>query len=70
MKAELTFSLPDDRNEFEDATNGGHWRSAMEHLFEWARNGAKYDDKPQMEEVKSMIISILEDHNLKMEWQK
>jgi len=44
LKATLTFTLPDDRDEFQDALEGGKFKASAHEFGEWLRQQLKYEE--------------------------
>jgi hypothetical protein len=44
MKATLTFNLPEERYEFDNATQGSKMRSVLWDFDQWLRSKTKYED--------------------------
>lgn len=51
MKATLTFNLPEDQPEFEDATNGNQWKDLVYELDQNLRSFVKYENIPESEKA-------------------
>ena len=66
MKAILEFTLPEDEQDFEDATDGREWHGVVEDVFDHIRRKLKYGiDVPQMvvvelEELRQMMQDELD----------
>ena len=45
MKGTLTFTLPEEREEFDDARRGGDWKAAVFEFDQFLRSEIKYTDK-------------------------
>lgn len=77
MKAILEFNLSDDswdRIEFDNAVNGGKWKSAMWDLDQWLRKNTKYapDSMPEeeykaYERTRDELHRILNQSNLNLD---
>lgn len=69
-RAILTFRLPDEQAEHDDATNGTHWRQIVEEIYELARAKAKHgeDDVEAMKwaAVQDEITQAVESRGLQM----
>jgi hypothetical protein len=48
MKATLAFTLPEEREEFKDATEGSRWKGVAYDLDTWLRNEIKYQESKQV----------------------
>lgn len=44
MKATLTFNLPEESHEFDNATQGSNMRSVLWDFDQWLRSKTKYED--------------------------
>lgn len=70
MKAQLTFNLPEEQEEFETANNGWKYQSVLWDLNEFLRSKMKYDDKITdvqydiYDEVRSKIWEFLNEKNI------
>lgn len=70
MKAKLEFKLPEERFEFEAATNGTKWMSALYDLDQELRAIIKYNEdytseqKQVFQEARDMIYQKLEHYSL------
>ena len=71
MKAQLTFNLPEDSVEFEEAVNGGKWKHVCWEMNQWLRKETKYatdDTSPDTirayENCREALIEIVNDMNL------
>lgn len=66
MKAILEFNLPEEREEFENAQNGGRYFSCLDQIRQLLREQRKYKDqtgrKPQevIEEIEKEFFDITE----------
>jgi hypothetical protein len=47
MTATLTFSLPEEQEEFYHAAKGSEWRSVVEDLEAYLRSRLKHEDLPE-----------------------
>lgn len=61
MKGYLSFSLPEEREEFETAQQGSGFKFALQDYDNWLRNLAKYEDKETVtiEEAREKLFEIL-----------
>ena len=73
MKAILEFTLPEEQEQFEDASNGWKWSHSMWQLDQYLRAKVKYasDDMPQavfeaLVEAREELYRILNENNLEM----
>lgn len=69
MTATLRFRLPDDQYEYECASRGADYRSALEEIAEWLRKKVKYSDasecaKTAFDQASEALWSIRSDHGL------
>lgn len=71
MKAILEFSLPDDQEEYETASNASKYRYVLTELSEHLRRRVKYAPDNQLEEVtlalegiRDMIYELLRQDNV------
>lgn len=76
MKAKLTFNLPDEESEFQDAINGNAYKAVIWELDQFLRSQLKHQEMPDEVSVKVLQIrdelhSILQDHSITMDqiWQ-
>lgn len=73
MKATLEFTLPEEQEQFEDASNGWKWSHAMWQLDQFLRAKVKYASDDASEEsidayqnAREELHRILSDDNLEM----
>lgn len=73
MKAILEFTLPEEQEQFEDASNGWKWSHSMWQLDQYLRAKVKYasDDAHEesikaFEEAREELYRILNENNLEM----
>ena len=66
MKAILKFNLPEDQEEFNDATNGYNWKSVIQEFDEWARNILKHEKPPKISlgEVRLRLNNLINERDL------
>lgn len=66
MKATLTFSLPEDQEDFEYAQKGALYSFVLDDLDDWLRSKYKYENQTniKIEEVRSKIVELLTERNL------
>ena len=67
MKATLEFNLPEDRDDFNYATNGFNYYMALVEMDEWLRSEYKYNGKEDMYEVREKLREIILENNVKIE---
>ena len=67
MKATLEFNLPEDRDDFNYATNGFNYYMALVEMDEWLRSEYKYNDKEEMYEVREKLREIILENNVKID---
>jgi hypothetical protein len=67
MKATLEFNLPEDRDDFNYATNGFNYYMALVEMDEWLRSEYKYNDKEEMYEVREKLRQIIFENNVEIE---
>jgi len=61
-KAILEFTLPEDREAFDDAVKGEYYRYALEELRNVFRNKAKYtEDKVEWSEAYDLFLETMRD---------
>ncbi len=71
MTATLTFTLPDEQEEFYLAAKGADWRMVVEDTDGWLRSKLKHDDlTPEQdaayEEARKHLFTILEERGLQL----
>ena len=71
MTATLTFTLPEEQEEFQCAVDAVQWKSAMDDMSNWLRAKLKYDElTPEQdaafEEARKYLFSILEERGLSL----
>ncbi len=71
MTATLTFTLPEEQEEFYHAAKGADWRMVVEDMDGWLRSKLKHDDlTPEQdaayEEAQKYLFSILEERGLQL----
>jgi hypothetical protein len=67
MKATLEFTLPEDQDDFNYATNGFNYYHALWEMDQWLRSEYKYNDKEEMYEVREKLREIITDNNVKLD---
>lgn len=69
-RAILTFRLPAEQLEHDDAVHGSEWRAIVEHLYETARANAAHseDDAEALQwgAIRDEIAKAVEDRDLQM----
>jgi hypothetical protein len=71
VTATLTFTLPDEQEEFYLAAKGADWRMVVEDTDGWLRSKLKHDDlTPEQdaayEEARKHLFTILEERGLQL----
>ena len=69
MKAVLEFDLPEENNEFANATNGSKMRSVLWELDQWMRAKLKYEELPDgqydaIKQTRDQLRILLNDENI------
>ena len=72
MKAQLTFKLPEEQEEFNDAVNGNAFKAVIWELDQYMRSQLKHGDLPddvhdKVQEIRDQLHSILNDNNVMYE---
>ena len=67
MKATLEYNLPEDRDDFNYATNGFNYYMALVEMDQWLRSEYKYNGKEEMYEVREKLRQIILENNVKIE---
>ena len=67
MKATLEYNLPEDRDDFNYATNGFNYYMALVEMDQWLRSEYKYNDREELYEVREKLRQIILDNNVKIE---
>ena len=72
MKAKLTFNLPEEQEEFNDAINGNAFKAVIWELDQWMRSQIKHGDladdvHEKVQEIRDQLHSILDDNNVMYE---
>jgi len=74
MKAKLTFKLPDDKYEYEMASNGSNWHNVAWEMYQFLRGKTKYpsDDAHEeylkaMYECKDELFKTMEENGVNLE---
>jgi hypothetical protein len=71
VTATLTFTLPEEQEEFYHAAKGAEWRIVVEDMDGWLRSKLKYEElTPEQdaayEEARKHLFSILEERGLQL----
>ena len=76
MKAQLTFKIPEDQEEFNDAINGNAYKAVIWELDQYLRSQLKHHDLStevgeKVLEIRDELRSIIDTHSLSMNqiWQ-
>lgn len=64
MKATLEFNLPEDKEDFDFATNGINYYSALTEFDNWLRSEYKYNGKEEMYAVREKLNYIINENNV------
>ena len=64
MKAILEFNLPEDKENFDFATNAVNYYSALVEFDNWLRGEYKYNGKEEMYEVRQKLNEIINENNV------
>ena len=69
MTATLTFSLPEEQEEFDRAVQGGNWRMIVEDLDAHLRSRLKHEDLPDevhaaLDRARTHLYGLLEERGL------
>ena len=72
MKAKLTFNLPEEQEDFNDAVNGTAFKSVVWELDQYMRSQLKHGDladdvHDKVQEIRDQLHSILNDNNVMYE---
>ena len=67
MKATLEYNLPEDREDFNYATNGFNYYMALVEMDEWLRSEYKYNGKEDMYEVREKLREIILENNVNID---
>lgn len=67
MKATLEYNLPEDREDFNYATNGFNYYMALVEMDQWLRSEYKYNGKEEMYEVREKLNEIILENNVKLD---
>ena len=66
MKATLEFNLPEDKEDFDFATNGINYYSALVEFDNWLRSEYKYNGNEPMFEVREKLNKFINENNVKI----
>ena len=64
MKATLEFNLPEDKEDFDFATNGINYYAALTEFDNWLRSEYKYNDKEEMFAVREKLNYFISENNV------
>jgi len=72
MKAKLTFNLPEDKDDFDFAVQGGKMYSALWDISKELRTLWKYEELSEqewdmVEKIRNKFYEILDDHQIKLD---
>ena len=67
MKATLEFNLPEEKEDFDFATNGFNYYMALVEMDEWLRAEYKYNGKEDMWEVREKLREIILSNNVNID---
>ena len=72
MTASLTFNLPEESTEHQDAIDGWKWKSVVNRTLEQIRNELKYNNPSEetgkmLEQMRACIFSWLAEENLSVD---
>jgi hypothetical protein len=71
MTATLTFSLPEEQEEFDRAVQGGNWRMVVEDLDAHLRSRLRHEDLPDevhaaLDRARTHLYGLLEERGLNL----
>jgi hypothetical protein len=66
MKAILEFNLPEEKENFDFATNGINYYSALCEFDQWLRSEYKYNGNEPMFEVRKKLNEFINENNVKI----
>ena len=71
MTATITFTLPEEQEEFDRAVQGGNWRMVVEDLDAHLRSRLKHEDLPDevhaaLERARTHLYGLLEERGLSL----
>jgi len=64
MKAILSFNLPEEQEEFKDASEGNNWRAAVCEILQELAELEAGDTKPDAGDIRIKVWAILNDRKL------
>jgi hypothetical protein len=72
MKAKLTFNLPEEQEEFNDAINGNAFKAVIWELDQWMRSQIKHGDladdvHEKVQEIRDYLCELMTDNNVSYE---
>ena len=67
MKATLEYNLPEDREDFNYATNGFNYYMALVEMDQWLRSEYKYTGNEEMKQVREQLNEIILANNVKLD---
>lgn len=71
MKATLSFSLPDEQEEFDAALDGMEWKIVVSEISDYLRAELKYkeltdDQRDCLEQARDVLLSAIDGRNLSL----
>jgi hypothetical protein len=71
VTATITFTLPEEQEEFDRAVQGGNWRMVVEDLDAHLRSRLKHEDLPDevhaaLERARTHLYGLLEERGLSL----
>jgi hypothetical protein len=72
MKAKLTFNLPEEQEEFNDAINGNAFKAVIWELDQWMRSQIKHGDladdvHEKVQEIRDYLCELMTDNKVSYE---
>lgn len=67
MIAKLEFTLPEEDHEFQTAVDGFRWKSVVWEMNEWLRQKIKYEDRNDLEPVRTALREEIEQRGLSLD---
>ena len=72
MKAKLTFNLPEEQEEFNDAVNGNAFKAVIWELDQWMRSQLKHGDladdvHEKVQEIRDYLWELMTDNKVSYE---
>ena len=61
-KITVTYDLPDERPEFEEACDAGNFRSIIRDLDNWLRSEIKHQDKDEFQPVRDKLYQLIDEY--------